>query len=288
MWSVAALSRLSDAYCWNDEEDGECSWEWRTSLTPNRFDEIMEEDGRHLIFTEYDIRYDAKPVRLQLMRDLELMHSLDDYICDQAKFEVYKPPSERAWPTRIQASEASSAIVDAPIVVWAALWLLQSMSLSPGLYERLPKHLLDCLCEIVLYDPDWMERFSADDIMYRLGLDIDEHCFSVTDSEHCTDFDDWKDAENEYACESYEEDFLCVEYGALEDANGVSANAACCVCGGGHRIEDETVQTREVPSENEAPAIPSQDDDETDDDEDEDDDDDETEDDEQQGQHDEL
>ena len=41
-----------------------------------------------------------------------------------------------------------------------------------------------------------------------------------------------------YIQQEYEENNWCVEFGHMVDENGVSANEACCACGGGNLVEE--------------------------------------------------
>jgi hypothetical protein len=54
----------------------------------------------------------------------------------------------------------------------------------------------------------------------------------------CEDFPNWKDADGN-GCDIYEDERCCAKFGKSENEEGISADEACCVCGGGDELSDE-------------------------------------------------
>ena len=59
---------------------------------------------------------------------------------------------------------------------------------------------------------------------------------TLFDPATCVDLEEWKDGDED-GCGVYEEHSWCFEHGGNVDENGVSADMACCVCGGGRFID---------------------------------------------------
>ena len=66
-----------------------------------------------------------------------------------------------------------------------------------------------------------------------IGKDQD-HVLKITEGTSCTNTPNWLEVLNDWTCSDYESDTsLCDGYGDNDDAAGVTAYEACCVCGGG-------------------------------------------------------
>jgi hypothetical protein len=115
---------------------------------------------------------------------------------------------------------------------------LQNIALAKGSHERIPDGIIDCVCEYAVYSPDWLESSKAQDALWNLGWDWQKFCEPIYFEDDCEDFPNWKDADGN-GCDIYEDERWCAEFGESENEQGISADDACCACGGGDELSDE-------------------------------------------------
>jgi len=218
MWSAAALANLAANYC--DTDKGHCHYDW----------DLDNEEIPYLApIEESPIIIDNEKIREKIIYTPGVVDRLIKLTCSGPVTQMHEQ-GNYPWPTRAEIEISAEGFEFPTIVPWAAAGALRNLVLSP----RYPDSMLEdvtCLCNFIS-SPDWLEYEKADDTLYRLGLLAEEYCPLPFD-ENCQDLEGWesKDGNN---CVKYEVNALCIEFGDVLDKEGlISANKACCICGGG-------------------------------------------------------
>jgi len=116
--------------------------------------------------------------------------------------------------------------------------LVKNLAFAKGSSEKFSAELLDCICDYAVQSPDWLEYGKAQDALWNLGWDFEQYCEPLYHDDECEDDASFVD-EDGNGCGAYEEERWCAEFGATENADGVTAEDACCACGGGTELVDE-------------------------------------------------
>jgi len=221
MWSAAAVGNLAANYC--DTDTGHCHYDW----------DIDDDEIPYLgTIEESPTAIDNENIRVQFIKTPGIVRRLIDLACTGPVKQKHQH-SKYPWPTRAEVSKDEDF---KSIIPWAATGALRNLILSPEYPDSVADDVT-CFCEFIM-SPDWLEYEKAEDSLYRLGLSAEEYCPLPFD-EYCEDFDGWISTDGKN-CVDYETDALCIEYGDVFDKDGnMSANKACCICGGGIIEEDD-------------------------------------------------
>ena len=144
--------------------------------------------------------------------------------------ETYSWPGKAKYPHSMAHPE---------IIPWAAVGLLMNLAIDDSTRRFFSEQTEDnaelfmCLCDVHKNSADTLEINTSTTAAYRLGWD--DYCPDIHD--RCTDEEGWTETETGKTCSDYESERLCASMGMKLDNNGVAANLACCVCGGGTEIE---------------------------------------------------
>jgi hypothetical protein len=226
MWSLAALQNLAASYC--DSPDGHCEWD-RTKNSPNLF----------LPWGVQKVTKIDKVIRQRIMHFWEWQDfgkRVSFFLCAGP---VRMPHGDYySWPG--QAKDIDSEI-QPQIIPWAAAGLIKSLAIDRKTRSYFGRQIDDngnlfvCLCDMHKRSPDWLEAETAQSALYRMGWD--HQCPDVKD--YCEDNGDfWVDAETGKSCLDFENERLCASMGHhVGKDNEMTANEACCICGGGSPVK---------------------------------------------------
>lgn len=220
MWSLAALQNLAATYC--NSNSGRCDWEW---------------DGDDLAIShEHQAKSDKALARRKVIiahvKAMNIAELLTHFVCQGP---VHKPNGDtHPWPGKSEDPVAHGHMPT--IIPWAAAGFIKNLALEPSIREAWWHHnkMFHCLCEMS-WSPDWLEESKASTALYNLGWEY--YCPDVHDG--CADYPDWEEKSDGMTCQEYEDKLYCAEHGNLTDAEGIEANDACCICGGGESDEHD-------------------------------------------------
>ena len=228
MWSAAALQNLAATYC--EGGHGYCDWEWATGDNGDGSEVAYEV----VLSKSSTPKEDPSPVREQLLKNNALIDALSKGICGQVK-DMEEHPTERTWPSR---AKVPNDINTPHIVPWAYMGLVKNLAFAKGSFEKFSEQTIDCICDYAVQSPDWLEFGKAQDALWNFGWDYQEFCEPLYNDDECQNYEDFQDDDGN-GCEVYEEERWCAEYGNSLNSNGVTADEACCACGGGQELVDE-------------------------------------------------
>ena len=219
MWSLAALQNLAATYC--ETEDGLCEWKW----TDGHKLELSEDTPK-----SSNMGDQARFQMVAKIHEFGLKRVITRLVCGGP---VHKPDSDlHPWPGTTKKPEEHAYRTS--IVPWAAAGFVKNLALNPRI--RVEWHynwnLFECLCDMHYTSPDWLEETKSTVALHHLGWT--EQCPEIYD--HCEDVEGWNATEDGSTCEDYDEGKYCASHGHWTDANGRSANDACCICGGGVEV----------------------------------------------------
>ncbi|KAG7344123.1 hypothetical protein IV203_022131 [Nitzschia inconspicua] len=238
MWSLAALQNMAASYC--DSEDGTCNWK-RKKRSPELYlpRGVQKRDTRHV----------DQMVRDRIMQYVkkENFGSLLNYLLCAGP--VKEPNSKNfSWPSKAKHIESAKR---PEIVPWAAAGLVRSLALESAARNHFGQqnedngYLFQCLCHMHKRSPDWLEANNSFDALYRLGWN--NHCEDPHD--RCDDKEGWFEVETSKTCVEYEKERLCATMGtSVGKDSDVTANEACCVCGGGTMKRPEDIKQKIHPA----------------------------------------
>jgi hypothetical protein len=214
MWAAAALQNLAASYC-DTKDDGRCYWFWPKSRD-------------HVVLTKESVSMisSGSSVREAILQNLDLIQVLNDYVCHGA-VEGEKS-DENPFPG--DNAETGKHEVSANLIAWAAAGALKNIALEPKAREYI-EPALPCLCDLA-QSPDWLEENKGNRAIAYLRRD--DPCWHEDDGSICVDHPFYDEAG--YTCTDYGE--ATEEECTTVDRLGVSANDACCGCGGGDSDEE--------------------------------------------------
>lgn len=233
MWSLAALSNMAASYC--TSHNGVCEWE-----RDNNKNLALPEGVRQTSKIDNDVRE-----RLMDHMDKQGFFKLLGYLVDGGP--VTSPHDETySWPSKgkdIHSEEHPE------IVPWAAAALVRNLALSPDARQFFAKQteehgkLFVALCDLYKRSPDAYEEEMSYDALYRLGWE--EHCPGTYD--RCKDREGWVGAKTGNTCRDFEYNKLCATMGnELGKDVGITADDACCICGGGIPKTEDEMKKQEI------------------------------------------
>ena len=219
MWASAALQNLAASYC-HTNMDGRCYWHW-TSKSPQL--QIIEDS--------LPLLSDGSTARQMMLAIPGLVQALTELTCQ-------RPLQGNANDNNIFPGENAISPRDnhnLHITTWAAAGALKNIALEPS-----AQHLLDpvmpCQCQL-RYSSDWLESSKSQSFVHmRRGKDpcwLDKETGDL-----CVDRNFLDD--ERYNCYSYQGATReeCKASDVLAN-NGLTANEACCGCGGGSLYSDK-------------------------------------------------
>ena len=272
MWSLAALQNLVATYCVSpssttnknnkNNKDGTCLWKWTAndefvlikSLSKNR--SSSNKIRNHILMYLQRTQLSGLIINYVCNGPIHQRHSIDgssnddggsnndgkkDNIINNNKYYNY------AWPTltRIQlprrqqqqeeeqsTTHTTITPMNPSIVPWASIGFVKNLILLPAIreYWQDSEELFTCLCKVAFHSPDWLEIVQAQDALYNFGWA--DSCPGVYDF-GCRNIAGWYYLGTNEDCTDFETERYCAEWGDIKNENGISANEACCFCGGG-------------------------------------------------------
>lgn len=243
MWSMAALQNLAASYCDNEADGGRCSWVWTGGET---LEVDVEESGK--------VTVDGTAVRDRMYDFDGLIEALVHESClGSVRTKEGRPNRDVPWPG--EDAQRGWDETKASIVPWSAAAAIKNLALHDEAREDTKAAAL-CLCALSA-SPDWLEIDKGESALYHMGMD--DHCHYWTEEEeleepneeeeedieilaggYCVDYDWFYEDEDGdvVSCLNFEDEEVCEQAGENVDDEGVTANEACCACGGGDRVEE--------------------------------------------------
>jgi hypothetical protein len=232
MWAAAALQNLAASYC-DTKDDGRCYWDWNSR------------NDQHVTITSDSLPMvsDGTLIRQRMLQIDGLVQALTDWACTG-------PVQGQADETNIFPGVNDQARLERQdegnpnLVAWAAAGALKNLALEPTAKPLLEASgAMPCLCRLKK-SPDWLEKLKAKDALHFLRRGKSPCMFTGDDGDEssslCID-DNFIDAQG-YSCDSYGNP----RPGDCDIADAVSpsttARQACCACGGGTKVENESTQ----------------------------------------------
>jgi len=256
MWSLAALQNMAANYCDNDL--GYCIWEWLTADN----NKLQVSDDTPLLEAPAAL---AEQARERIVHYPHLLKTIIDWVCRGTLRE--KPSDSIGWPGDVTVwpkdehgnftlNQASPQLQAPSIVPWAAAGVIKNLLLSTNTtivkaVKNNDHKLLPCLCDMMVYSPDWLEHGKSVDAIHfwapPLSSSEDDDtphagglCPGIYES--CRDDTQWQNVQTGDTCQEYTLDRWCIEYGDDFDEHGKTANEACCLCGGGYRSLEDVME----------------------------------------------
>jgi len=219
MYAAAALQNLAASYC-ETVDDGTCYWEWTAT------DEHIQLDPHSL-----PLHSDATAIRKRILEIPGLVDELIELACHGPIGHDEENEEDLVMP-------GSNALADAhglkeEMVTWAAMATLKNLVLEPTA-KKIGEHALSCAC-LLKESHDWLEEAKAFDFLHHMRRG-DDPCFLSGDGVSICIDDSFLD-EGYYHCDEYEGVSKEDCEATLDKITGVTAEVACCECGGGLHVD---------------------------------------------------
>lgn len=237
MWTAAALQNLAASYCHNpeDPDDPGCYWDYQND-TDEHVSINKEESG--------DMFIDATSVRLAMLKTPGLVDALSEWAC-KGPFSGHATEEN---PSAALNAVVASAMLDPAlpkhedhenIVPWAAIGALKNLALLKDAKSALAPHEA-CFCRLS-QSYDWLEHTKSSDLLgfirpsFPCWFNWDPEDVEPKDVPLCVDHM-FRDAEGN-TCFDYDYSATTEECTTVDaKRSDVTANDACCGCGGGNNV----------------------------------------------------